>query len=207
MAKRITRRQATILEYVIEFIEEMGFPPTIAEICDHFGVKSTNGVNDHLASLERKGYLTRSSKARSIQITDKARERPFRADVGMLPLVGQVAAGLPTLAEENVESFIPMPLSQAREGGFCLRVNGDSMIEAGILDGDIITVDPTARVRKGAIVVALVDQDEATVKYYYPQGDMVELRPANCEMEPIFVAAESLQIQGVVIGLQRDIGR
>ncbi len=203
MAKGLTRRQAEILEYIIESIRDFGCPPTIAEIGERFGIASTNGVNDHLIALEKKGYIERSSKARGIRVTEKAAAGLYQSEAGMLPLVGQIAAGLPVLAEENVESFVAVSSSQAKQGSFCLRVRGESMIEDGILDGDTIIVDPAKEVRKGAIVVALVD-DEATVKHFYHRGDMVELRPANSSMQTIIVPAADVQIQGVVVGLQRS---
>lgn len=207
MAKRITKRQADILSWIAEFMRDEGFPPTIQEICEAFKISSTNGANDHLNALERKGYLTRSSKARSIQLTGKGEHSLYRTDAEALPLVGRVAAGSPILAEENIDSYIPVPASQARVGAFCLRVQGDSMIEDGILDGDLIVVDPGLQARKGDTVVALVDEDDATVKRFYPKGEIIELRPANSSMEPIEVPAAMVKLQGVVIGLQRDLGR
>jgi repressor LexA len=207
MSKGLTKRQAAILDHIIACIQDEGYPPTIAEIGENFGIASTNGVNDHLLALERKGYIARSSKARSIQLTDKATASIYKADVDVLPLVGRIAAGHPILAEENVEAHIPVMRAQARQGGYCLRVQGDSMIEDGIFDGDVIVVDPATRPRQGDIVVALVDEDEATVKRYYPHGETVELRPANSEMEPLFVPAGQVQLQGIVIALQRQFGR
>ena len=205
MARNITQRQADVLQYIVDFMGEENFPPTIAEIAAHFNIKSTNGVNDHLAALERKGYITRTKKARSIQLTGKGEHSLDRAPAEALPLVGSVAAGSPILAEENIEEYVPVAAHQANEGGFCLRVRGDSMIEDGILDGDTIIVDGKRSPRKGDVVVALVDEDEATVKRYIPHGSEVELMPANCEMQPIIVPSNMVQIQGVVIGLHRDI--
>ncbi len=205
MARGITKRQADVLQYIVDFINDEGYPPTIAEIAVHFKIKSTNGVNDHLVALERKGYITRTKKARSIQLTGKGEHSLYRAPAEALPLVGCVAAGSPILAQENIEEFVPVSAHQAHEGGYCLRVRGDSMIEDGILDGDTIIVDGKRSAKKGDVVVALVDEDEATVKRYIPHGATVELMPANCEMEPIIVPASMVQIQGVVVGLQRDI--
>ncbi|MBX7256613.1 MAG: transcriptional repressor LexA [Candidatus Hydrogenedentes bacterium] len=204
MSKGLTRRQSEILQFIVECIRERGMPPTIAEIGEAFGIASTNGVNDHLVALERKGYIERSSKARSIHVTEKASAGLYVSEVGILPMVGRIAAGLPILAEENVEGGIPVASSLARPGGFCLRVQGDSMIEDGILDGDTIIVDPTARPQIGDVVVALVN-DEATVKHYHPHGAVVELRPANSSMSPMLYPAQSVQIQGVVVALQRTI--
>ncbi|MCP4644720.1 MAG: repressor LexA, partial [bacterium] len=157
-----------------------------------------------LIALEKKGFIERSSKARSIHVTEKATVDLYQSEVGTLPLVGRIAAGHPVLAEENIEERVPVTASQAKTGAFCLRVHGDSMIEDGILEGDVIVVDPSRRPSKGEVVVALVD-DEATVKHYHPHGEMVELRPANAAMQPILVPARSVKIQGVVVALQRTL--
>ena len=204
MAKALTRRQSEILKFIIDCIREQGMPPTIAELGQHFGIASTNGVNDHLVALEKKGYIQRSSKARSIQVTEKAAVDLYQHDVRTLPLLGRIAAGQPILAEENIEGQVAISGSMARGAAFCLRVQGESMIEDGILDGDIIVVDPERQPVAGDIVVALVD-DEATVKRYYPSGIMVELRPANSTMQPFHVPAQDIRIQGVVVALQRSV--
>jgi len=204
MAKGLTKRQQAILEYIIECIRDLGYPPTIAEIGERFSITSTNGVNDHLQALERKGYIERSSKARGIRVAPKAAIGLYQTDVGALPLVGQVAAGQPLLAEENIEDMIPVTAAQANGNGYCLRVWGDSMIEAGILEGDIVIVDQDKRPKPGDIVVALVE-DEATVKYFHPRNGAIELRPANSAMAPLEYPARAVQIQGVVVGLQRAI--
>ena len=205
MAKGLTKRQRAILEYIIDSIREEGYPPTIAEIGARFGIASTNGVNDHLVALERKGYIERSSKARGIHITEKASAGIYQHDAGMLPLVGRIAAGEPILADHNIEGHIPVSSDIARKNAYCLRVSGDSMIEDGILDGDIIIVDQDRSVRTGDIVVALVEEEEATVKHFHRKGNLVELRPANAALEPMQFAPESVQLQGVVIALQRTL--
>ena len=204
MVKGLTRRQAQILDFIIDRIRSDGMPPTIAEIGQRFGITSTNGVNDHLVALEKKGFITRSSKARCIRVTDRATAGLYESQVTMVPLVGRIAAGVPVLAVENIETYIPMQPGQAENGCYALRVTGESMIEAGILDGDIIIVDPGIRPKSGSVVVALVD-DEATVKYYIPRGEMLELRPANAAMQPFLVPAQSVKIQGVVVALQRSL--
>ena len=206
MAKELTRRQADILHFIVTCIRDEGMPPTIAEIGRRFNISSTNGVNDHLVALERKGYIERSSKARAIRVTERGSAGLYGSGAEMVPLVGRIAAGYPILAEENIEGLIPVAPGLVGENGYSLRVQGDSMIEDGILDGDIIVVDPNRRPRKGDIVVALVD-DEATVKRFYPQqGAMVELRPANAAMRSMMVPAGDVQIQGIVVGLQRTLG-
>ncbi len=204
MAKELTRRQAAILQFIIESIRDHGFPPTIAEIGEEFGISSTNGVNDHLIALDKKGYIERSSKARGIHVTEKASAGLYENRVGVLPLVGHVAAGQPVFAEEYVEDHIPVSASLSKRNAYCLRVRGDSMIEDGILEGDIIMVDKERKARPGDVVVALVE-DEVTVKHFHPRNDMIELRPANATMQPILVPARSVQLQGVVVGLQRTI--
>ena len=204
MAKGLTRRQASVLQYIIDRIRDDGMPPTIAEIGDRFGISSTNGVNDHLLALEKKGFIERSSKARSIRVTEKAGHALYGSEVATLPLLGRIAAGQPIFAEENVERQVPVSASLAKPGSYCLRVTGESMIEDGILDGDIIIVDQSIRPGPGDVVVALVD-DGATVKHYHPRGDTVELRPANAHMQPITVPTRMLQLQGVVVALQRAL--
>ena len=204
MAKDLTKRQREILDYIIECVRDRGLPPTIAEIGEEFGIASTNGVNDHLVALEKKGFIERSSKARGILVTDKAVMGLYQSDVGVLPLVGRVAAGVPMLAEENIEGLIPVDASMAQRKAFCLRVTGDSMIEDGILDGDIIIVDQGKKAYPGDVVVALVE-DEATVKHFYPEGATIELRPANATMETMRFHARDVSLQGVVVALQRSL--
>jgi repressor LexA len=202
MAKELTPRQHDILKFIIESIRDHGYPPTIAEIGDRFGLVSTNGVNDHLLALERKGYIERSSKARGIHVTEKAAVGLYQNEARTLPLVGRIAAGQPLLAQENVEDRVVVSASHAPERAFCLRVTGDSMIEDGIMDGDVIVVDQDRRPRTGDIVVALVN-DEATVKHFHPEGPVIELRPANSSMRPMRFPALDVRIQGVVVALQR----
>jgi repressor LexA len=204
MARELTKRQREILDFIIDCVRDRGMPPTIAEIGEEFGIASTNGVNDHLVALEKKGYIERSSKARGILITDKAAINLYQNEVGVLPLVGRVAAGTPILAQENIEGHVPVDSGMAQRQAFCLRVTGDSMIDDGILDGDIIIVDQQKKAYPGDVVVALVD-DEATVKHYYPEGATVELRPANATMQTMRFPARDVSLQGVVVALQRSL--
>ena len=204
MARGLTKRQAAILRFVIESIRDYGYPPTIAEIGHQFGIASTNGVNDHLRALEKKGYIERSSKARGIHIMPKAAAGLYANEAVMLPLVGHVAAGQPILAEENIEDHVAVSGSIASSDAYCLRVHGDSMIEDGILDGDIVVVDQSREARTGDVVVALIG-DEATIKHFHPHGGEIELRPANSTMDSIRVPAENVQLQGVVVALQRQL--
>ena len=137
-------------------------------------------------------------------MTPKGAQGLYQNDSARVPLLGHVAAGQPILAEENIEGYVPVSGALAKHGAFCLRVHGDSMIDDGILDGDTVVVDPTLKPKRGDVVVALVE-DEATVKYYYPKGREVELRPANSAMSPIVAPAATLQIQGVVVSVQRTL--
>ncbi len=204
MTRGLTTRQRDILEFIVRSVRDNGFPPTIAEIGDRFGISSTNGVNDHLVALERKGFIERSSRARSIRVTEMATIDLFEDEVGVLPLLGRVAAGQPLLAVENIEGRVPVDAQMARRNAFCLRVTGDSMIEDGILDGDIVVVDQEKPPRRNDVVVALVD-GEATVKHYHPDGNIVELRPANATMRPMRFPARDVAVQGVVVALQRKM--
>ena len=200
MAKGITKRQTEVLEYIIRCIREDHMPPTIVEMCEAFGITSTNGINDHLLALERKGYIERSNKARDIRVTEKAAVDLYTPEVATLPLVGHIAAGYPILAEENIEEHVPVSTSIAKVGAYCLTVQGDSMIDDGIFDGDTIVCHPTSDPRRGEIVVALVE-DEATVKRFYPRGEMIELRPSNKDMDTMIYPARDVQIQGKVVAL------
>lgn len=200
----LTKRQSQVLTFVERSIEERGYPPTMREIGLHMGIRSTNGVNDHLKALERKGYIVREDlKSRTLRpVAPKSRARE-------VPLVGRVAAGQPLLAVENLEDTLRVDRSLVGEAEqvFALRVTGESMIKDGILDGDLVFVRSQETARSGEIVVALVD-DEATVKRYYPEPDGVRLQPANDAMEPLWVRPETgveLRLLGVVIGVYRQV--
>lgn len=203
----LTERQQQVLRYIGECIEAQGFPPTLREIGERLGIRSTNGVNDHLRALERKGYLVRELwKSRAL--------RPVGASaIVSVPLVGQVAAGQPQLALEQAEASLKV--DRALLGGaatdevFALRVRGDSMIEDGIFDGDYVFVRRQATARAGETVVALID-DEATVKRYYPEGDGLRLQPANAALAPIRVRrgeGREVHLLGVVVGVYRRLAR
>ncbi len=209
----LTDRQREILEFITQSIRERGYPPTLREIGLHFGIKSTNGVNDHLRALEKKGYLEREDlKSRALR--PMGMRGPVRApsrdeDMIEVPLVGRVAAGLPLLAVENVEDTVKVDrffIGQTREV-FALRVKGESMIEDGIFDGDYIFVRKQLQASRGDIVVAMIE-DEATVKRYYPEGDTIRFQPANAAMQPIYVRKrdwKSVNLIGVVVGVYRKM--
>ncbi len=204
----LTKRQQMVLDFITHSITDRGYPPTLREIGSHMGIRSTNGVNDHLRALERKGYLKRedmkSRALRPIKITPTESE-----DVITIPIVGRVAAGEPVLAEQNVEDTVTLDrffIGNQREV-FGLRVRGDSMIDAGINDGDFIFVRKQMHAEKGEIVVALIG-DEATVKYFHPGTDSIEFVAANKQYAPIVVRKRDFQptqILGVVIGVFRRI--
>ena len=209
----LTKRQEQTLDFIRKSIEERGYPPTLREIGEYMGIRSTNGVNDHLRALERKGYLRREDmKSRALKLVEDAAAAPSRSseeDLVEVRVLGRVAAGLPLFAEENVIDTIHVDRMLVRGGRdvFGLRVAGDSMIDAGILSGDYIFVKRQATAERGDIVVALIG-DEATVKYYYPERDYVRFQPANAQMAPILVRAtdfKSTMLLGKVVGVYRRL--
>ncbi len=215
----LTDRQQQVLHYIRQSIHERGYPPTLREIGAHMGIRSTNGVNDHLRALERKGYLTREDmKSRALRPVDLQADLPLSTldakaenddDILHVPVVGRIAAGLPLLAEEHILDTVRIERSMVRGGRdvFGLRVNGDSMIEAGIFNGDYIFVRKQLAAQRGDIVVALIG-DEATVKYYYPEKDYIAFKPANQHMAPILVRATDFRptmLLGVVVGVYRKL--
>jgi repressor LexA len=211
----LTKRQEQTLDFIRSSIESRGYPPTLREIGEHMGIRSTNGVNDHLRALERKGYLRREDmKSRALKLVEDAVPTPIRSagsddDIIDIPVVGRVAAGLPLLAEENVVDTVRVDRMLVRGGRevFGLRVTGDSMIEAGILAGDYIFVRKQSTADRGDVVVALIG-DEATVKHFYPERDYVRFQPANSKMAPILVRAtdfKSTMLLGKVVGVYRRL--
>jgi len=197
----LTARQRELIEFVERFIGEEGYPPTVAEIGRAMGIRSKNGVNDHLLALQRKGYLTRSSRARSIRLIRGKSGRQMQPGV-RIPLLGRVAAGEPVISEQYIEGHVPVEPELAEGTSFALEVEGESMIDDGILPGDVVIVRNGMLPRDGDIVVALVD-NETTIKRFYRRDGNIELRPANRAMRPIDVAADRVTIQGVVLALHR----
>ena len=206
----VTERQRAILDYLREFVDEHGYPPTVREIGEAVGLRSPSTVHAHLAQLERAGLLRRDpTKPRALELTDRRRESAdARSDVHKLPLVGEIAAGGPLLAEQNVEDYlrVPEPLSRGGEE-FLLRVKGDSMVNAGILEGDMVVVRREQTAQDGEIVVALAGQDEtaeeATVKRFFREKGRVRLQPENDALEPIY--ADHVEVLGVVTGVFRTL--
>jgi len=200
----LTDRQREILDFITKSIAKRGYPPTLREIGSHFGIKSTNGVNDHLRALEKKGYLHREDlKSRAL--------RPIvsTGQTVEVPILGKVAAGQPLLATRNYDDTVKVDrffIGQNREV-FALRVKGESMIEDGIFDGDYVFVKKQLQANPGETVVVMID-DEATVKRYYPEGETIRFQPANASMEPILVRKrdfKSVNILGIVIGVYRKL--
>ena len=214
--EEMTERQKEILNFIVETSDERGFPPTIREIGDQMKISSTNGVNDHLKALERKGYLTRGEQqSRSMVATKRARlvlgvGRKNEGNMIDVPLLGRVAAGAPLLATENIEDSVRIDSFLLGGNGkevFALRVKGQSMIDDGIYDGDFIFVRKTPSATPGEIVVALIE-DEATVKRYYPEPDRIRFQPANKDMQPIYVHKSQFKqtmILGRVVGVYRKM--
>lgn len=220
----LTERQQQVLHYIRQSINERGYPPTLREIGAHMGIRSTNGVNDHLRALERKGYLTREDmKSRALRPKDvdgvaggdsgalAARPANDQGDSDMLEVqvLGRIAAGQPLLAQENILDTVRIERTMVRGGRdvFGLRVQGDSMIEAGILSGDYIFVRKQPTANRGDIVCALIG-DEATVKFFYPEKDYIRLQPANGQMAPILVRSQDFKptmLLGIVVGVYRKL--
>ena len=230
MPERLTDRQREVLDFISGSIAERGYPPTLREIGVHFGIRSTNGVNDHLKALEKKGYLRREDlKSRAMRPVERPETSgkngsargnnghgnviPLAAQLGKdvieVPILGRVAAGEPLLAVENVEDTVKVDrffVGRHKEV-FGLRVVGESMIEDGIVDGDYVFVKKTPTANKGDIVVAMIE-GEATVKRFFPEKDRIRFQPANSGMEPIFVNKtdfRSVDIIGIVVGVYRKI--
>jgi repressor LexA len=205
----LTDRQKAVLDYIGRSIEKRGYPPTLREIGEHMGIRSTNGVNDHLKALEKKGYLEREDlKSRALRPISLDGAGPTGQMVEV-PILGRVAAGEPILAIEQAEDTVKVDrffLGSNREV-FALKIKGDSMIEAGIYDGDYIFVKKQLQANRGDIVVAMIN-DEATVKYFHPEGDHIEFRPANAAMKPIIVRKrewKSVNLIGLVVGVYRRL--
>jgi repressor LexA len=196
----LTARQKEILEFIRESVRLTGYPPTVREICTQLHLSAPSTVHAHLANLERLGYLRRDpSKPRALELVGERRlPRP-------MPLVGQVAAGLPILAEQNVEEYIDVPgILRRGDDDFLLRVQGDSMADAGIYNGDFIVVHQQTSADNGSIVVALVG-DEATTKRFYREGARIRLQPENELYEPLVVDEGEVQVVGVVVGVLRRL--
>ena len=206
----LTERQQEIWNFLIEYVDGHGYPPTVREIGERVGLASPSTVHAHLANLERAGLLRRDpTKPRALELIGRESVEPETQaavlDAVRLPLIGEIAAGSPLLAEQNVEDYLAMP--KTTKGDFLLRVRGESMIGAGILDGDLVIVQRAQDARNGEIVVALAGDDEATdeatVKTFYRENGRVRLQPENDALEPIY--ARHVQVIGRVVGVFREL--
>ncbi len=200
VVEKLTRRQAQVLAFIRESLRANGYPPTVREICTALQLSSPSTVHAHLANLERRGFIRRdSAKPRALDLIGEQRSpRP-------LPLVGRVAAGTPILAEQNIEDLVDVPAFLRRDDDdFVLRVHGDSMSGAGIMDGDYLVVHPQGEAANGEIVVALVD-DEATAKRFFRDGRGVRLESENDLYEPMLLDAADVQLVGKVVGVLRRV--
>ncbi len=198
---KITAKQQQILDYIKDEILKKGYPPTVREIGETVNLKSTSSVHSHLETLEKNGYIKRDpTKPRAIEICDDSFQM-VRTEMVSLPVIGNVAAGQPILAEENIEDYFPVPADVVPRGeSFILKVRGDSMINAGIFSGDRVFVNACSTASNGDMVVALIE-DGATVKTFYKENGHIRLQPENDEMEPIIV--DNCQILGKVFGVFR----
>ncbi|HLH80171.1 MAG TPA: transcriptional repressor LexA [Chthonomonas sp.] len=204
MAKGLTEKQQQILDFIVKYIEEKGYPPSIREIGNAFNISSLRGVTVHLDALQRKGKITRLSTSRSITVVGHTGPSTRHREFSLVPLVGTIAAGQPITATQNVEGYVPVPPNLRASGNlFALRVRGDSMIDAHILDGDIVIVKEQNTANNGDIVAVLLG-DEATVKQiqFTPQG--AKLIAANPAYPPIPIQREDSRIMGKVVGLIRN---
>jgi repressor LexA len=200
----LTGRQQEIWDFLVDYVDQHGYPPTVREIGEAVGLASPSTVHAHLANLERAGLLKRDpTKPRAVELV--GREPAATGSAPKLPLVGQIAAGGPLLADQNIEDHVAVP--ERLNGDFILRVKGESMINAGILDGDLVIVQRAQDARNGDIVVALAGDDEsadeATVKRFFRDGARVRLQPENDALEPIY--ADHVQILGKVVGVFREL--
>jgi len=198
----LTKRQQEIFEYVRTYVREHGYPPTVRDIGKAIGLTSSSTVHAHLANLEKLGVLKRDpTKPRAIEVlVDKAKSV---VTPNGLPLVGQVAAGQPVLADENIEEYVPVPqIAGGDEGEFVLRVKGDSMKDAGIFEDDYVVVRPQSTATNGEIVVAMLE-GEATVKRFFKEEERVRLQPENDSLDPIY--AREVEIVGRVVGVCRRV--
>ncbi len=203
-SRRLSAKQKEILEYIKDEILKKGYPPTVREICEKVNLRSTSSVHAHLSTMERNGFIRRDpTKPRAIEICDDSFQ-VVRTDMTSLPVIGDIAAGQPLLAQENIQSYFPVPAEFVPSGeSYVLRVRGESMINAGIFDGDYIFINSCNTASNGDIVVALID-DSATVKTFYKEKDHIRLQPENDSMDPIIV--RECAILGKVFGVFRLMG-
>ncbi|MRH42621.1 transcriptional repressor LexA [Aquibacillus halophilus] len=204
---KLSKRQEAILQYIKDQVLDKGYPPSVREIGEAVGLASSSTVHGHLSRLEKKGYIRRDpTKPRAIEILHLHDENAIpRGEATFAPVIGKVTAGLPITAVENIEEYVPLPNTIANPGDslFVLIIEGESMIEAGILDGDMVIVKQQQTAQNGEIVVAMTDEDEATVKRFFKEKDHIRLQPENATMAPLIY--QNVSILGKVVGLYRTI--
>lgn len=203
---KVSKRQEAILAFIKEEVRTKGYPPSVREIGEAVGLASSSTVHGHLARLESKGFIRRDpTKPRAIEILDQDSHATLKQDVIHVPLIGKVTAGLPISAIQDIQEYFPLPSTYATSADelFMLEIMGDSMMEAGILNGDYVIVKKTASAENGEIVVAMTEDDEATVKRFYKEKTNFRLQPENSSMDPIYV--DQVTILGKVVGLYRNI--
>ncbi|MGL6105311.1 transcriptional repressor LexA [Romboutsia sp.] len=206
----LSSKQVLILEFIKEQLTLKGYPPSVREICEAVGLKSTSTVHSHLNKLEKQGYIRKDpTKPRAIEVLDQNRFNhyaPINQEIFNLPIVGQITAGEPILAEQNIEEYLPLPASLVKgKDNFVLKVKGDSMINAGILNGDFVIVDKKTTASNGEIVVALMHNEFATVKRFFKEDLTIRLQPENEFMEPIILNHKDVEVIGIVTGVFRVI--
>lgn len=204
--KKVSKRQEDILTFIKDEVRKKGYPPSVREIGEAVGLASSSTVHGHLARLESKGLIRRDpTKPRAIEILDMEEFSTLKSSVLHVPLIGKVTAGLPITAIENIEEFFPLPntFGSSEDNLFMLEIMGESMIEAGILNGDYVVVKQQQSANNGDIVVAMTEEDEATVKRFYKEKSHFRLQPENSSMEPIIV--NQVSILGRVVGVYRHI--
>ncbi|WP_042223687.1 transcriptional repressor LexA [Oceanobacillus manasiensis] len=204
---KLSKRQQMILDYIKDEVTKKGYPPSVREIAEAVGLASSSTVHGHLSRIESKGYIRRDpTKPRAIEIIDLSEGNDIpREEARYAPVIGKVTAGLPITAVENIEEFIPLPTTSAGpdDNLFVLVIEGESMIEAGILDGDMVIVKQQNIAQNSDIVVAMTEDNEATVKRFFKEKDHIRLQPENATMEPLIY--DNVTILGKVIGLYRNI--
>ncbi|MGL5616836.1 MAG: transcriptional repressor LexA [Sarcina sp.] len=200
MAEQITQKQKEVYDFLVKYANDKGYPPSVREICEAVSLKSTSTVHGHLKRLEKKGYIYRDpTKPRALEIIELSNKKEMIS----IPIVGQITAGQPILAVENIEDTFQLPLDYVKHNDdlFMLKVSGQSMIEAGILDGDLAIIEKCTTARNGEIVVALIDE-EATIKRFFKEKDYYRLQPENKDMTPILV--KDCSVLGKLVGIYRN---
>ena len=210
MSRKLSERQNNILKYIEEYVEERGYPPSIREIGDQVGISSTSVVDYNLKVLEREGRIRRDREvSRGLELVRSGRNAKQEPRVMRIPIVGRIAAGLPIEAIEDPSDVLELPVGSVPHDCFALRVQGQSMIEDHIDDGDLVVIRPQPRVDNGDIAVAIVSDNTenggATLKRFYLEGDRVRLQPRNPAMQPILVPADQVEVRGKVVKLVRDL--